>query len=169
MSAQTIGRQDSPAATARRSRAVVLLGAAVLAAADLALKALAEAILSNGTATDLGPINIKLLYNRGVAFSFGADLSPWVVITVTGVIIAALLWYAVTSAPSMTGLTRAGAAALLGGAVGNFVDRLDGQGVVDYFHSGWFPTFNLADVFVTAGAALLVLGNVITRPPRTGH
>lgn len=48
---------------------------------------------------------------------------------------------------------------LLGGALGNFIDRLDGRGVVDYLHTGWFPTFNLADAFVTIGVALLILGS----------
>lgn len=37
----------------------------------------------------------------------------------------------------------------------------DADGVVtDYLHTGWFPTFNLADVFITVGAAALVLGGV---------
>lgn len=63
----------------------------------------------------------------------------------------------------MTRLSRAGTALLLGGASGNLTDRLDGQGVVDYLHSGWFPTFNLADVFVTTGIALLFLGTKIPR------
>jgi signal peptidase II len=145
---------------------VLLLWAAILAAADLTVKALAEAQLSTGTTTDLGPINVRLLYNRGVAFSFGADLAPWIVIAATGLIIVILTWYTVSTAPSVTGLSRAGAALLLGGAAGNFIDRLDGQGVVDYLHSGWFPTFNLADVFVTTGVALLVLGAMVS--PRTG-
>lgn len=166
MSAQTTA-PDAPTRQARRSRTVLLLAAAVLAAADLVLKAAAEALLSTGATTDLGPINIRLLYNRGVAFSLGADLSPWIVITATGLIIAALIWYTVSSAPSMTALSRTGAALLLGGAAGNFVDRLDGQGVVDYLHSGWFPTFNLADVFVTTGVALLVLGTIIPRRTST--
>ncbi len=145
---------------------MLLLWAAILAAADLTVKALAEAQLSTGTTTDLGPINVRLLYNRGVAFSFGADLAPWIVIAATGLIIVILTWYTVSTAPSVTGLSRAGAALLLGGAAGNFIDRLDGQGVVDYLHSGWFPTFNLADVFVTTGVALLVLGAMVS--PRTG-
>ena len=166
MSAETTA-PEAPAGQVRRSRAVLLLVAAVLAVADLVLKTVAEALLSTGATTDLGPINIRLLYNRGVAFSLGADLSPWIVITATGLIIAALLWYTVSSAPSMTGLSRAGAAMLLGGAVGNFIDRLDGQGVVDYLHSGWFPTFNLADVFVTTGVALLVLGTILSPRTRT--
>ena len=53
-------------------------------------------------------------------------------------------------------VARGGAVLLLGGALGNFVDRLGGAGVVDYLHTGWFPTFNFADVFVVTGAAVLV-------------
>ena len=165
MNADATTRPVVPVRSARRFRTVLLLWAALLAGSDLVVKALAEAMLSNGATTDLGPINIRLLYNRGVAFSLGADLAPWVVIVATGLIIAALTWYTVASAPVMTRLSRAGAALLLGGAVGNFVDRLDGQGVVDYLHSGWFPTCNLADVFVTTGVALLMLGTI--RSPQT--
>lgn len=43
---------------------------------------------------------------------------------------------------------------MLGGGTGNLIDRLDGRGVVDYLHSGWFPTFNLSDVFVTVRVGL---------------
>jgi len=139
---------------------VLLVWAAFLVAADLAIKALAEAVLSTGATTDLGLINIRLLYNPGVAFSLGADLPSWVVIAATGLIITALVWYALKTAPAMTTLSRAGAALLLGGALGNFIDRLDGRGVVDYLHSGWFPTFNLADAFVTIGVGLYVLGTL---------
>jgi len=164
--AEATVRPGVPARRARRFRMVLLLWAAVLAASDLVVKAMAEALLSTGATTDLGPINIRLLYNLGVAFSLGADLAPWIVIAATGLIIAALTWYTVSTAPSMTGLSRAGSALLLGGATGNFIDRLDGHGVVDYLHSGWFPTFNLADVFVTTGVALLVMGTILS--PRAG-
>ena len=168
MSADATTRPVLPVRSARRFRTVLLLWAALLAGADLTIKALAEAMLSNGTTTDLGPINIRLLYNRGVAFSLGSDLAPWIVIAATGLIIAALTWYTVSSAPALTRLSRAGAALLLGGAVGNFIDRLDGDGVVDYLHSGWFPTFNLADVFVTTGVVLLILGTIWSPHTRTG-
>lgn len=168
MSTETTAVPDAPAGPARRFRTILLVAAAGLAAADLLVKALAEALLSTGTTTDLGPINIRLLYNRGVAFSLGADFSPWVVITATALIIAILSWYTFSSAPSMSGLSRAGSALLLGGAIGNFIDRLDGRGVVDYLHSGWFPTFNLADVFITSGVALLVLGTVTDRRQTPG-
>lgn len=166
MSAEAGARPGVPARTARRYRTSLLLWTAVLVVADLVIKALAEALLSDGATTDLGPVNIRLLYNRGVAFSLGADLSPWVVITATGLMIAALSWYVVSAAPSMASPFRVGAALLLGGALGNFIDRLDGLGVVDYLHSGWFPTFNLADVFITVGVAVMVLGTIFMKPEK---
>lgn len=146
----------------------MLLGAAVLVAADLGIKVLAEVLLTMGETTNLGPLSIRLLYNPGVAFSAGANLPAWVIITVTGLIIVALTWYAVSSAPSMGRISRTGATLLLGGAVGNFIDRLDGRGVVDYLHTGWFATFNLADVFVTAGVVLYALGTLRAVPSRGG-
>ena len=69
-------------------------------------------------------------------------------------------WYLLTAIHTMTGVARTGATLLLGGAVGNFLDRLDGAGVVDYLHTGWFPTFNAADVFVTVGVAGVLLGTL---------
>lgn len=152
------------AGKARRIKIVLLVSAAVLAASDLVIKALAEALLSNGATVDLGLVNLKLLYNTGVAFSLGADLAPWLVVAATATIVLAMAWYAVSTAPAMPALSRAGAAMVLGGGAGNLVDRLDGRGVVDYLHSGWFPTFNLADVFVTAGVGLYILGTLLASP-----
>ncbi|TFB48150.1 hypothetical protein E3O23_13990 [Cryobacterium tagatosivorans] len=57
---------------------------------------------------------------------------------------------------------------LLGGAAGNFIDRIDGHGVVDYMHTGWFATFNLADVFVTTGVAVRILGTILSPRSRNG-
>ena len=142
---------------------MLLVCAGVLVVADLAVKAVAEALLPSGAVVELGLVNLRLLYNPGVAFSLGAGLPSWAVIAATGLVITALGWYILASAPTMTGLSRAGASLLLGGAAGNFIDRLDGHGVVDYLHTGWFPTFNLADVFVTVGIAAMVLGAVLMK------
>ncbi|MDE8669994.1 signal peptidase II [Pseudarthrobacter sp. H3Y2-7] len=154
--------------TAKGTRIFLLIWAAVLATADLLIKSLAETLLSRGETVDLGPLNIRMLYNTGVAFSFGADLAPWLVTGATGTIILAMTWYALSTAPGMSGLSRAGAALTLGGGAGNFIDRLDGRGVVDYLHSGWFPTFNLADAFVTVGVGLYILGALRTSGLKTG-
>ncbi|KQQ80948.1 signal peptidase II [Arthrobacter sp. Leaf137] len=154
-------RTPAVAGKARRIKVALLVSAAVLAAADLGIKALTEALLFNGATVDLGLVNLKLLFNTGVAFSLGADLAPWLVIAATATIVLAMTWYAVSTAPATPALSRAGAAMVLGGGAGNLVDRLDGRGVVDYLHSGWFPTFNLADVFVTVGVGLYVLGTLL--------
>ncbi|MFT4470836.1 signal peptidase II [Arthrobacter sulfonylureivorans] len=169
MSTETAGPAGTPSRPDRRLRTVLLVWAAFLAAADLAVKTAAEALLSGGTVIDLGVVNFRLLYNPGVAFSLGAALPDWVIIAATGLIIAAMTWYVLTSAPTTTWLSRAGAGMLLGGAAGNFIDRLDGRGVVDYLHTGWFPTFNLADVFVTTGVAVFILGTLLrARTPAEG-
>ncbi|APX00476.1 signal peptidase II [Arthrobacter sp. QXT-31] len=157
MSATTPVR-NRPPSRPRIRRGGLLIGALLLAGADLFIKAQAEANLSRGEVIETPLLTIKLLYNTGVAFSLGASLPTGVVVAGTGVIIAALLTWLTVSAPKMSRTSFAGGILVAGGAVGNFIDRLDGAGVVDYLHSGWFPTFNLADVFVTVGAAVLVLG-----------
>ncbi|MGU3436690.1 signal peptidase II [Actinomycetes bacterium M1A6_2h] len=166
MSAPVAGQVGPSSRSARRSRILLLAGAAVLAAVDLILKAVASARLTGGTTVDLGLLTLQLHHNTGVAFSLGAGLPSWVIIAATGAIIAGLIWYLLVAAPTLTGVARTGATLMLGGAIGNFLDRLDGGGVVDYLHTGWFPTFNLADVFVTTGVGLVILGTLLAPRPQ---
>lgn len=51
-------------------------------------------------------------------------------------------------------------AAILAGALANLIDRAADGVVTDYLHTGWIPTFNLADTLITLGAALLVLATL---------
>lgn len=156
MSVSTPQQVRTPAA-----RRVLLLSAVALAAVDLVIKVAAVQTLghgSHGTTLDFGLFNVRVTYNTGVAFSLGSSLPPWTVAAATAVLVVVLAVFLFRSAPQLTPLSRAGAALMLGGALGNLVDRLDGAGVVDYLHTGWFPTFNFADVFVVAGAGLLALG-----------
>lgn len=157
MSATTPVRNSAPSRPWRR-RGGLLIGALLLAGADLFIKAQAEAGLSRGEVIETPLLTIKLLYNTGVAFSLGSALPTAVIVAGTGAIIAALLTWLAVNAPKMPRTALTGGTLVAGGAIGNFIDRLDGRGVVDYLHSGWFPTFNLADVFVTVGTAVLVLG-----------
>ncbi|MEO5314408.1 signal peptidase II [Pseudarthrobacter sp. CC12] len=144
----------------RTGRAVLGLGAVALAAVDLLVKTLILGTMADGRILDFGLINLRLAYNTGVAFSLGASLSPWLVAAATAVIVTALAVFLYRAAPRFGRISRAGAGFLLGGALGNLVDRMDGAGVVDYLHTGWFPTFNFADVFVVGGVGLLVLGSM---------
>ncbi len=141
-------------------RLAVFTGAVVLAVVDLGAKALAERRLGDGRSVDLGPLALQLTHNSGAAFSLGSGLPSWVVVTVTGIItgvIAVITWRAVGPTPR---LLRAGLAAVLAGAAANLVDRVDDGRVTDYLHTGWWPTFNLADVWITTGAAVAILASL---------
>ncbi len=106
--------------------------------------------------------NFTLLYNTGAAFSFLADhdgWQRWFFIFLAVVITAALLaWLAFVAIRD--GRVKAGITLLIGGAVGNVVDRVLYGHVVDFldFHvAGWhWPAFNIADAAITIGVALII-------------
>ena len=131
---------------------------------------LAEQGLSDGPGPAFGPLQLRLTYNPGVSFGFGSALPAWLVTTITGAITAGVAVYAWRAVPALAAMSRLGLAAILGGALANLLDRAIDGVVTDYLHTGWFPTFNLPDVFITCGAVLLVAGTLWrprgTREPR---
>ena len=134
-----------------------LVGTAlILTAVDLAVKAAVERGLGAGTA-GFGGLRVQLGYNAGVSFGFGGGLPGWVVVGGTGLLCLLLFWYAWRTVPATRWPGRVGLAGVLGGALGNLVDRAADGRVTDYLHTGWWPTFNLADVLICVGVGLLVL------------
>lgn len=133
----------------RRLVAVTVAGTAV----DLVTKAVGSAALA-GRPVDLpGPLDLRLVHNPGVAFSLGQSAPAWLILAVSAVVavfVAVSAWRGAFSSPVAAGL-------VLAGAVANLIDRAEGGTVVDLFDLGWWPTFNLADVFITIGVGLLVL------------
>lgn len=147
----------STAVTQRRAgRAAVVLAAAIVAAFDLTAKAVSESQLANST-VDLGLLQLQLAYNSGVAFSMGNALPSWVIVAVTGSIAAALIVYAWQRAPLAGWVERIAGGAIIGGAVANLFDRSRDGVVTDYLHTGWWPTFNLADTFLVTGFIVIAL------------
>ncbi len=115
--------------------------------------------------------NLTLLHNPGAAFSFLATAGGWqrwffsslaVVIS-----IAIIVWLRRLSAEQKW--LAAALALILGGAVGNVVDRLLYGYVIDFldiYYQGWhWPAFNLADSAITVGAIMLIV-DVIREPAR---
>ena len=144
----------------RRIGTIRLWGVGValaLAATDLVLKAWAQPSLDGGRRVDLGFIDLELAYNSGAAFSLGAGLPSWLVIAVPAVITAGVAVFAWRAAVDAWWPMLAGLSAILAGAVANLADRTVDGVVTDYLHTGWWPTFNLANVFITLGAATLAL------------
>jgi signal peptidase II len=109
-------------------------------------------------------LDIILTYNTGAAFSFLADASGWqrwlFVLLALGVSAALILWLRRLDA-RVHGLLACGLALIVGGALGNMIDRVSAGRVVDFIHVHWgahyFPAFNVADSAITIGAVLLLL------------
>ena len=158
------GRPNKSATPARTSRATVLLTATAIAAIDLGAKAASEARLADST-VDLGLIQLQLAYNSGVAFSMGDKLPAGVIVAITAAISVAFAVYAWCRAPRAGWVERIAGGAVIGGAVANVVDRARDGVVTDYLHTGWWPTFNLADTFLVTGCIVIAL--LHARPERT--
>ncbi|XTP38361.1 signal peptidase II (plasmid) [Mycobacterium sp. TJFP1] len=158
-------------ATVMRSRITLAAMAVLVAGLDLGLKAWAGRALSDGSTTDLGPLQLRLTFNPGVAFSLGDTLPRAVLLGLTGVIVAALAVFAFCFTRTAALPFVLALAAMLGGALANVIDRAADGLVTDYLHTGWFATFNLADAFVVTGAAILVVASwraSATTDARTG-
>ena len=158
-----IGRASETAAPARTSRGTVLLTAAAIAAVALIAKGASEARLAEST-VDLGVIQLQLAYNSGVAFSMGDKLPAGVVVAITAAISVAFVLYAWHRAPRAGRMEQIAGGAVIGGAVANVADRARDGMVTDYLHTGWWPTFNLADTFLVTGCVVIAL--VHARPGR---
>lgn len=106
--------------------------------------------------------NVVRVHNTGAAFSFLAAASGWQrwFFTAIGVVAALLIVWLLNSHAGQK-LFSFALACILGGAVGNVVDRLLHGYVVDFldfhWHGAHFPAFNLADSAITLGAACLIL------------
>jgi len=111
--------------------------------------------------------NIVFTWNPGTSFSlFRAlgEMAPIILIVATGAIIGFIGYYALTRARKWE---RVPLALILGGALGNLIDRIRFGAVVDFldFHLGGYhwPAFNVADICICAGVGLYVLNWFIER------
>ena len=140
--------------------------ALIILIADQFTKVLIVGYYKLGDATTVTSFfNVVRVHNVGAAFSFLAGAAGWQRWFFTGIgIVAALfiLWMLKSHAGQK--LFSFALACILGGAVGNVVDRVAYGYVVDFlqFHyAGWyFPSFNVADSAITVGAAALILDEI---------
>ena len=133
---------------------------------DQAAKQIAEAQLTPHQAVNLFPyFDWYLTYNTGAAFSFLANAGGWQrwLFTVIAIVISIVIVQWVRKLPSEDTLTAASLCLILGGAIGNLIDRVYLGHVIDYIQvwlgSYPFPAFNIADASISVGAALLILSS----------
>ncbi|NUZ08400.1 signal peptidase II [Piscinibacter koreensis] len=136
--------------------------AALVVAADAATKGIIAAVVPYGSSHEWLPVlNIVHLLNRGAAFSFLHDAGGWQRLFFIGVALVAsvLLVFMIRRADSSRA-ERISFGLILGGAVANMIDRIARGAVVDWIDVHWaahhWPAFNVADIGITMGAALLI-------------
>ncbi|MBT8119359.1 MAG: lipoprotein signal peptidase [Gammaproteobacteria bacterium] len=132
----------------------------------------AELLLHKPVAVIPGFFNFTLMYNRGAAFSFLSDAGGWQRILFTGlstvISIFLLFWLKQLSndeEQKHNHILQIAITLILGGAIGNLIDRALTGEVVDfiqlYYSSYYFPAFNIADSAITVGAGLLILDMIM--------
>ena len=120
-----------------------------------------------------GFLNLVLVFNKGAAFSLFASAPGWQTpLLVTFALVASAIVSVLIVRNPERRLMCVGLALILGGALGNLIDRLRFGSVVDFldFHAlGWhWPAFNVADSAITVGAVLLILDGFRNQPAKTG-
>lgn len=147
------------------SRAVALaaLTAVFVLVLDQAAKALIRAHLAVGDTHDVLGSALRFVHveNDGVAFGRFAGNATLVGVIVAGAVIALLVYFLSHLDVPLVWLPTG---ILLGGALGNIIDRLRAGAVTDYLKLPNWPAFNLADVSITVGVVLLII--VVERDAR---
>jgi signal peptidase II len=113
-------------------------------------------------------LEIMRLHNEGAAFSFLSNAGGWqrwVFIGLGVAVSAGILVYLRRLPAKGQGLLAAGLSLILGGALGNVIDRVVFGHVVDFIRVHWnehyFPAFNVADSAISVGAALIILDTLL--------
>jgi signal peptidase II len=157
----SLSRDASTARGGRRLVGVLLCVAGLVLLVDQATKALAEARLADGRVVEVvdGLLRLRLVYNPGAAFSLATNATVLLSVVSVAVVVVILRISRKLAHPAWA----VALGALLGGALGNLVDRLfrspgplRGE-VVDFLELPSFPVFNVADSAIVVGASLMVL------------
>lgn len=128
---------------------------ALALAADQAAKAAVEANLVPGEYVEvLGPLELTLAHNRGVAFGLAGGAGIGLVLVT--LVALGLIVYLFARDPGRRGMWLA-TGLVTGGALGNLTDRIFAGEVTDYIAVGSWPPFNIADIAITCGVVLLAL------------
>ena len=141
--------------------------AALVIILDQASKLAMDHVFTYGERVNVLPVfDLILVYNHGAAFSFLASQPGWQrwMFTLLGLVAAVVIIWLLrrqSRAPAGRARLNLALALILGGALGNVIDRIAYGHVIDFLLFHWrdwyYPAFNLADTAITCGAVLLVV------------
>lgn len=162
-----VGVDEAVPAPVRRSLVVPVVIAAVVVVLDQITKHWALNSLDDRDIEVFWTLQFNLAFNTGMAFSRGEGFGP--IIAVVALVV--VVFFLVRLGREGGRLAAVATGLIVGGAIGNIIDRafrgdgiLDGA-VVDFIDFQWFPIFNIADMGITIGGALLVLSSVLPGRP----
>ena len=153
--------ESAPEKSVFLSSLLLLLGLAVLVVAlDQFTKATVTDKLKNGRVVDVlgGLVRLDFTSNTGAAFGMLPSAGLFFTLVAVGVAIAIGASYRrIAASPPPV---RIGIGSILGGAIGNLIDRVRLGYVVDFIDLRWWPVFNLADSAIVLGVTLIVLWTI---------
>jgi signal peptidase II len=156
-----MSRPELPAEPGKQGIVLGVMG--FVLGVDLLSKAWVQGNVGYGESQDLLGHWLRLTYLLNPGAAFGLNVGDWsrTVFATLAIVAVGVILMIVRETPAAERLRLAALALILGGALGNLVDRLRSHGaVVDFLDVGFgamrWPVFNIADVGVTAGAFLLV-------------
>lgn len=163
--------------TARVARIVLVLLLLGVTGCDQATKHWAERDLQGkGPHHVMTRVDLEYAQNHGVAFNLERVIPPSAqkpIIVIAGLTLLGALGFALWRRRGELSPQSAGYALVIGGALGNLLDRYTRGYVVDFIHVHGWPVFNVADIAVVAGVGLLVISqsrstsSPPSRPPAT--
>lgn len=123
---------------------------------DQVTKALVRSAMERGESIPLvdGLIWLTRVHNTGAAFGMFKGQRPGLII-IAAVVLAGIVYVALHLRPR-SALARTALALIAAGAAGNLIDRAALGGVTDFLDLGWWPVFNVADISLNVGVAMLV-------------
>ena len=114
--------------------------------------------------------NIVHVYNKGAAFSFLADQAGWQrwFFALFAIVVSLVMLVALRRQAASLWWSNCAFVLVIGGAIGNLIDRIAYGHVVDFLLFYWqtytFPAFNIADCAITVGAVMIVLEGLFKKP-----
>lgn len=151
----------------------LLLLALLAVLIDQISKSLAYQHLLSGPEIDILPVfKLALAFNSGAAFGILDDAGGWqrylFIALAVGFSLILLVW--IWRERERNLFLGVGLSLVLGGAIGNLIDRILTGTVIDffvlYYEQWYFPTFNVADVAITLGAMILIIDTLFPRQRR---
>lgn len=143
--------------------------AALIVLLDQWTKALVAGAMTLYESIEILPVlDLTRLHNTGAAFSLLHDAGgwqKWLFVSLALIVSVVILVWLRRLPHSGQGMLASGLALILGGAIGNVIDRVSQGYVVDFIHlhydKWYFPAFNVADSAISVGAGLLILDSIL--------